>query len=212
MIHSFILFIEKIVIPFGAFGVFFAEVIEEIIVPIPSAIVLFASGFILLKGDTSIYLIRDLIFTISIPGALGLTLGSTFIYALGYYGGKPFIDKYGKYIDVSWDEVLKFDERMTKTRYDDVLFVVARIIPLVPSSLIAIFSGVTRMPLKNYLILTFIGSFFKALIYAFVGHKVGELYYVYADAISKVEKVGLLFIVLVIGSVFAYRGYKKYKK
>lgn len=93
MIHSFITFIEQIVLPMGALGVFFAEIIEEIIVPIPSALVLLTSGFIFLKGDFGIDVIKNLLFVIAIPGALGLTLGSLVIYYLSFYGGKPFIEK-----------------------------------------------------------------------------------------------------------------------
>ncbi len=213
MIHSFITFIEQIVIPFGAFGVFFAEIIEEIVVPIPSALVLFTSGFILLQGEISYEFFKDLIFIITIPGAVGLTLGSTFIYYLGYKGGKPFIEKYGKYFEVSWQEVLDFDEKLNKSKYDEYIFVFARILPLVPSSVIAMFAGVTRMPLKKYLTLTLIGAIIKSFVYGYVGYKVGDLYRVYAEKISKFENIGLVFIFL-SGVIFiAYRIYtRRYKK
>ncbi|HRH26963.1 MAG TPA: DedA family protein [Parcubacteria group bacterium] len=209
MIHSFITFIEQVVIPFGGLGVFLAEIIEEVVVPIPSALVLFTSGFILLQGEVSYEFFNDLIFIITIPGAIGLTLGSTFIYYLGYKGGKPFIEKYGKYFEVSWQEVLDFDEKLNKSKYDEYIFVLARIIPLVPSSVIAMFAGVTRMPLKKYLFLTFIGAMIKSFIYGYVGYEVGDLYRVYAESIAKFENVGL-FLVFVSGVTFiSYRIYKR---
>jgi membrane protein DedA with SNARE-associated domain len=213
MIHSFITFIEQIVIPFGGLGVFLAEVIEEVIVPIPSAFVLFTSGFILLQGETSFSFFRDLIFIITIPGAVGLTLGSTFIYFLGYKGGKPFIEKYGKYFEVSWQEVLDFDERLNKSKYDEYIFVFARIIPFVPSSVIAMFAGVTRMPLKKYLILTLIGATIKSFIYGYIGYEVGDLYRVYAESIAKFENLGLI-LIFIFGLLFiGYRVYtRKFKK
>lgn len=212
MIHTIISFIEKIVIPFGPFGVFFAEIIEEVIVPIPSAMVLFTAGFVLLKGDLSLSLIKDLIFVITLPASLGLTLGSLVIYSLGFYGGKPFIEKYGKFIDVSWQGVLDFDEKLNNSKYDELLFVMARIIPIVPSSLLAIFGGVTRMPVRKYIILTFLGSLLKALIYGFVGYKVGDLYSVYAEKVASLEGVGLKVVVAVFISFVGYKIYKKYKK
>ncbi len=212
MIQSFITFIEQVVIPYGALGVFFAEVIEEIIVPIPSALVLFTAGFVLLKGTVSFELLRNLIFVIAIPGALGLTLGSTFVYYLSYYGGKPFIIKYGSYLGISWQEILDFDEKMNKSVYDEYVFVLARTIPIVPSSLIAVFAGVTRMPIKKYLILTFIGSIIKAATYAYVGYRVGELYQVYAEKIGQYEDMGLTLIIFVMATFFSYRIYKKYSK
>jgi membrane protein DedA with SNARE-associated domain len=213
MIHSFITFIEQIVIPFGGLGVFLAEVIEEVIVPIPSALVLFTSGFILLQGETSFSFFRDLVFIITIPGAVGLTLGSTFIYFLGYKGGKPFIEKYGKYFEVSWQEVLDFDERLNKSKYDEYIFVFARIVPFVPSSVIAMFAGVTRMPLKKYLIFTFIGATIKSFIYGYIGYEVGDLYRVYAESIGKFENLGLI-LIFILGVFFiGYRVYtRKFKK
>lgn len=210
MIHSFITFIEQVVIPFGAIGVFFAEIIEEIIVPIPSALVLFTSGFILLQGEISFNLFRDLIFIITIPGAIGLTIGSTFIYYLGYKGGKPFIEKYGKYFDVRWQEVLEFDEKLNNSKYDEYIFVFARIIPLVPSSVIAMFAGVTRMPIKKYLFLTLIGATIKSFIYGFVGYMVGDLYKEYAEQISRFEDIGLGLVALTFFGFISYRLYKKY--
>ncbi|TSC70662.1 MAG: hypothetical protein CEO12_242 [Parcubacteria group bacterium Gr01-1014_46] len=212
MIYSFIQFIEHIVIPLGALGVFFAEVIEEIVVPIPSALILFTSGFVLLKGETSLELLRNLFFIITLPGALGLTLGSTVIYCLGFYGGKPFIEKYGSYLGISWSEVLDFDDKMNKSKYDEYLFVFARILPIVPSSLIAVFSGVTRMPIKKYILLTFVASIVKASIYAYIGYKVGEVYYIYAKQISNMENTGFVVAILLIVAFIVYRIYRKYYK
>ncbi|KND49969.1 MAG: hypothetical protein AB198_01450 [Parcubacteria bacterium C7867-003] len=211
MIHSFITFIEQVVLPWGALGVFCAEIIEEVIVPIPSALVLLSSGFIFLKGDFSIEILKTLLFVIAIPGALGLTLGSLIIYYLSYFGGKPFIEKFGSFLGIEWQEVLDFDEKMNKSKYDEFLFVFARIIPVVPSSLVAIFSGVTRMPVKKYTILTLVGSFIKALIYGFVGYWVGDLYRSYAEQIAGIEKAGLFGFALIFILFISYRIYKKYK-
>lgn len=212
MVHSFIQFIEQIILPLGAIGVFLAEIIEEIIVPIPSALVLLTSGFILLKGDVSIELFRNLLLVIAVPGALGLTLGSLLIYYLSYYGGKTFIEKYGNFLGITWEEVVKFDERMSKSKYDEVIFIFARIAPLVPSSLLTIFSGVTRMPIKKYIILTFSGSFIKAIIFGFIGYKVGDLYYEYAEKISEIENYGFIIISILFAGFIFYRVYKKYLK
>ncbi len=68
MIHSFINFIEQIVLPMGALGVFFAEIIEEVVVPIPSALVLLTSGFIFLKGDFGIEILKSLVLFLVLSG------------------------------------------------------------------------------------------------------------------------------------------------
>ncbi len=212
MLHSLITFLEQIVIPLGAFGVFFAEILEEVIVPIPSALILFMSGFLLLQGDFSLNLLKDLIFIITIPGALGLTIGSLFVYYLAFYGGKASIEKYGDYLGIKWQEVVDFDEKMNKSKYDEILFVLARIIPIVPSALVAVFGGLTRMPLKKYLVLTFVGALVKSMLYGFVGYKVGYLYKQYAEQVSKFEKIGLIIIAVSVILFILNRVYKKYFK
>lgn len=212
MIHTLIQIIEHSILPLGALGVFLAEVIEEIVVPIPSSIILLTSGFIFLKGLTGIELYRELFLTVALPGALGLTLGSVVVYYCAYYGGKAFLDKYGNFIGITWEDVLAFDEKMNTSKYDEFLFIFARIVPIVPSALVAVFGGATRMPIKKYVTLSLIGAFIKATVMAFIGYKVGDLYYKYAEDISKIEDVGLIIIVVLSICFIGYRRYKKRQK
>lgn len=99
---------------------------------------------------------------------------------------------------------------MNKSKYDEFLFVFARIIPVVPSSLVAIFSGVTRMPVRKYTVLTLVGSFIKAIVYGLVGYLVGDLYRTYAYKIADIEKAGLIVFALIFILFIIYRIYKKY--
>lgn len=209
MISSLIPLLEKFIIPLGGYGVFVAEVIEEIIVPIPSAVILLSSGFIFLKGSLTLALIFKLFFTIAIPATLGLTLGSLVIYALAYKGGKPFLDKYEKWLGINWKDVENINVKFENKSFDEWSIVLARVFPIIPSVLIAIFCGITRMPVKKYIFLTLIGAFFKSLLLGIIGWKVGGLYIRYAVTISKIENLVLIFfVILFIGYVF----YKKSKK
>lgn len=208
MIHSFIQFVEQIILPLGVIGVFLAEVIEEIIVPIPSALVLLTSGFIFLEGPLSGQLLLDLVLKIAIPASLGLTLGSLVVYYFAFYGGKIVIDKYSGFLGITWQEVLSFEDRMNKSKYDEAVFIFIRVVPIVPSSLVAIFSGVTRMPIKKYLTLTLLGSFIKAMVLGFVGYKVGNLYRQYAEQIGRVENTSLKVVLGLFVCFILYRVYK----
>lgn len=209
MIHFVIQMLENVVRPWGWFGVFLAEVIEEIIVPIPSAMILLGSGFIFLKGSVSWAFVGTLFFTVVIPATLGLTLGSLVIYGLAYKGGKPFLDKYGKWLGVGWSDVEYVTKKFETGVFDEWTMVLARVFPLIPSVLIAAFCGVTRMPYKKYIILTLIGAFFKSLLLSLVGWQVGELYIKYADVIGHIENTTLL---LIIGSCIAFVVYRKSKQ
>lgn len=209
MIHTVIQLLEQFVIPLGWFGVFMAEIIEEIIVPIPSAVILLGSGFLFLKGSFSLAFLGTLFFTVVLPATLGLTLGSLVIYGLAYKGGKLFLDRYGKWLGIDWSDVEYVTKKFESGTFDEWTMVLARVFPIIPSVLIAVFCGVTRMPHKKYIILTLIGAFFKALFLALIGWQVGEFYLRYADIISHIENTVFIgCIILGIGFII----YRKVKQ
>jgi membrane protein DedA with SNARE-associated domain len=209
MIHTIIHFLELYIIPLGGFGVFAAEIIEEVIVPIPSAVILLGSGFLFLKGPLTLSLISTLFFTVVIPATIGLTLGSMVIYGLAYKGGKPFLEKYGRWLSLSWSDVEVVNQKFATGVFDEWSLVFARVFPIIPSVLIAAFCGLTRMPIRKYVALTLIGAFFKALILGLVGWQVGALYLKYAQAIGYVENTVLALIVLGFIGFVVYRKTKQ---
>jgi len=208
MITNIVMLLEKFVVPLGGMGVFLAGVVEEVFVPIPSAAILLGSGFIFLKGPLTISLVGTLFFTVVIPATLGLTLGSLFIYGLAYKGGKPFLEKYGKWFTVSWADVEAVNAKFQTGKYDEWSIILVRVFSIIPSVLIAVFCGVTRIPLRKYIMLTLVGAFFKALFLGIVGWQVGGLYIKYAELIGNIERSVLL--ILVVG-ILAFLIYRKYK-
>jgi membrane protein DedA with SNARE-associated domain len=210
MINYFVTFITNLVFPFGALGVFFAEFIEEVIVPIPSAMILLGSGFVFLKGDFwTLSFLKDWLFVVVLPATLGLTMGSVVIYKLVYIFESSFISKFGKVLSISQKDIDNMNERLNSGRFDEFFIVLARIIPVVPSVLLAVFCGIIKMPIKKYLTLTFIGAFFRSLLLSFVGFLVGDIYTKYADKIGMVENT---VFVLVIVSVVVFIIYRKFYK
>ncbi len=210
MIATLLHLMSTIIIPLGGLGVFLAEITEEVIVPIPSAVILLGAGSVFLQGLSGAAFYKVLFLTVVLPAACGLTLGSLVIYALAYYGGRPFLDRYGKYIGVSWKDVEDMQVKMDNTRYDEFFIVLARIIPPIPSALIAVFAGAVRMPVMKYTKLTFIGAFFKALFLALIGWQVGNLFVRYADIISRLENLFLFLCIIAAGAFVVYR--KKHRK
>ncbi len=209
MIETVIHLLEIYIIPLGGFGVFAAEVIEEVIVPIPSAMILLGSGFLFLKGPLTLGLASTLLFTIVIPATLGLTLGSLFIYGLAYKGGKPFLERYGRWLSLSWTDIEAVNQKFTEGTFDEWSLVLARVFPIIPSVLIAAFCGLTRMPIRKYITLTLVGAFFKALLLALIGWQVGELYLKYADIIGHIENTVLALTILSVVGFVLYRKFRK---
>ncbi len=207
MITAIVHFLEVNILPMGAFGVFLASVLEEVFAPIPSALIMTMSGFLFVKGDVSFVNIISLLFKVAFPAALGVTIGSYFIFYIAKYGGELVINKFGKYIGLYWSDIVVFREKMSGTNRDELFIVIARIIPIVPSVAISAVCGILNMNVFKYFFITLIGVFIRGIFLGIVGWQVGNVYEKYADIFSSIEKIVLLstlFIVLVF-IVLKYR-------
>lgn len=208
MIMEIFAYLQAYIIPLGAWGVFWACMIEEIITPIPSALIMMSAGFLFLKGAFSLALVSDLIFIVVIPATIGVTLGSYVIYAIGYFGGKPAIVKWGKFFGVSWASVEHFQEKRVVRRTETIALLVARATPFIPSTTIAFFCGFIRQPLWLYTRITFVGVLIRSTILALMGWYAGEVYTTYASAGSYIEAI-LFWIPL--GAVIVFILYRRYQ-
>lgn len=205
MIEQILTFLQVNIIPLGGFGIFLATLIEEILWPIPAAFVLLASGFLFLTHTSGISALIILIFKIAIPAAFGVTLGSLFIYYLAYVLGRLFIDKYGKWFGLKWADIEKTEKWLERGLRDDVLIFIARATPIIPSVTIGAFAGIFRLPLRTYIISSFLGTFVRAVIVGLIGWQVGNLYWKYAEIIGNFENYILISVLTVFLSWILYR-------
>lgn len=197
MIEALIHFLQVNILPWGALGVFVASVVEEVIAPIPSALVMTMSGFLLVSGPISLSSISVLIFKVAIPAALGVTLGSYVIYYAAKFGGKFLIEKWGKFVGLYWEDIEKFQNRLAGTRRDEVFVGIARIIPFVPSVAISAFCGILEMNIFKYFVITFVGVFFRGIVLGALGWQAGNIYEKYAKTLSSIED--LVFVSTILG-------------
>ncbi len=211
MIDSVVVFFQNTLLPLGAIGVFSAAFLEEVIAPIPSTIVLVGSGFILASGALSLDTLFSLVFKVAIPAALGMALGSLFVFGLAYFFGKPAIERWGKWFGLTWEDIEKSKEKFSKGPKDEITLFVLRATPAVPSVAISAFAGLIRFPLRPYLLYSFLGSIVRALILGFVGSRVGALYFHYAEEISDIENYVLVSIAILIVAFVVYRFVKNKK-
>ena len=195
MIEHFTQILEVNILPLGALGVFLASVAEEVVAPIPSALVMMTAGFIFVKGAVGVATIAQLILYVGLPAAAGVTIGSLWVYGVAYWGGKAFLDKFGKWIGLYWSDVERMKEKFEKTKGDDFFIIGARLLPIVPSVATSAFCGFIRMKFWRYVMLTFIGMFFRGIIMGAIGWQVGNVYYKYAETVARFEKLGLVVII-----------------
>lgn len=141
---------------YGAVEVFTGTIIEERIAQIPSTLIIVASSFFILDSvPVSVETFLKLIFYIAVPAVLGMTIGSAIIYALCYGLGKPFIAKYGKYMGLKWDDINRFNEKISNRKRDYIHIYAISVLPVIPSVAISGFCGVVRHELKKYIVLRF---------------------------------------------------------
>jgi len=192
MIESLIVFLHNTVLPWGPGGVFVAALLEEIIAPIPSALVMLGSGFLFVEGPLSMSTLGVLVTHVAIPIALGVAIGSIVVYAIARYAGIPVLKRWGHVLGISDHDIDKAHTYFSESTSDDWLVFIARVIPVVPAVVIALGAGLIRMPFWRYMVLSVIGTLLRASILGAIGWQVGEVYIEYADIFARWERVVLI--------------------
>jgi membrane protein DedA with SNARE-associated domain len=157
-------FIISTISGMGYGGIVLLMGIESACIPLPSEIIMPFSGYLVFTGVMNLW-------AVATAGAVGCVLGSLVAYAVGAWGGRPLVVKYGKYILVSHHD-LDLADRWFQ-RHGDITIFVGRLLPVV-RTFIAFPAGVARMSLWRFVVYTFIGSFLWCLGLAWIGMKLGE--------------------------------------
>ena len=191
-------FILNLIGNFGYFGMFIGMVLEAVIIVIPSELILATGGILAAKK----------IFTFWGSFLIGL-LGSVFcaivIYLMGYFGGRPFIKKYGKYFFMKEEDILKSDSWFNK--YGMLSALIARNFPIV-RTLISLPIGITKQPFIKFIIYTTIGSIPWTLAFVYVGYTLGDNWIILSTYVGYL-KTPIRIILIVLLLIFIYKKIKK---
>ncbi len=192
----------------GQLSVFIGVMIEQIIVPIPSPIIIMGAGAILIPPELSIpNAFLQILWIIVLPGTVASTLGSYIGYLISYHGGKALVVRFQRFLDVDWNEIENLEKRFHGRKEALSLFL-SRAIPVFPISLVSIFAGLLRIPIRPFTLYTFLGSIFRCLFLGFVGWWIGATYEKVATRLDSVETI--ISILMLIGMVVVL-GYLYYK-
>lgn len=168
-------------------SIFFLMTLESSIFPVPSEAVMIPAGYLAASGKLNIWLAL-------IAGTLGSLLGATLnYYILGQWIGKPFLEKYGKYLLINHKKYLEA-EKLFLTN-DRVYTFVGRFIPVI-RHLISIPAGMFRMNYPIFLVLTGLGAGIWCILLLWVGYYFGEgvvdIFAKYTKEISIAVVIGIL--------------------
>jgi membrane protein DedA with SNARE-associated domain len=157
-------FIVATISAMGYWGIVLLMAIESACIPLPSEIIMPFSGYLVSKGEMNLWLV-------AIAGAFGCVVGSIVAYYVGMYGGRPFIEKYGRYILLSRHDLDIADRWFAK--YGEAIVFISRLLPAI-RTFIAFPAGVARMNMTRFIFYTFAGSLPWCLGLAYIGQKLGE--------------------------------------
>jgi membrane protein DedA with SNARE-associated domain len=148
----------------GYVGIIILMAVESACIPLPSEIIMPFSGYLVSTGRFDLLLVAT-------AGALGCNVGSTIAYMVGYYGGRPLVEKWGGYVLVSRRDLAMVDRFFA--RFGSITVFISRLLPVV-RTFIALPAGIARMPQAKFQIYTFLGSWPWCYALAYVGLKLGE--------------------------------------
>jgi len=171
---SFVIFVISMM---GLPGIVLLMAIESACIPLPSEVIMPFSGYLVFLGKYSLW-------SVGLAGAIGCVVGSVPAYYLGMYGGRPLIEKYGKYILMSRHDLDMADRWFERHGEATVFF--ARLLPVI-RTFIAFPAGVARMEMKRFIAYTFAGSLPWCLGLAYVGMVMGERWPVLREYFHKFD-------------------------
>ena len=157
-------FISSLIKAAGYTGIAILMGIESACIPLPSELIMPFAGYLVFTGTMKL-------FWVATAGAIGCNLGSLVAYEIGCYGGRPLVERYGRWILLSHRELDWADRFFLRWGYLAVL--IARMLPVI-RTFIALPAGIARMPRGRFHIYTFLGSWPWCLALAYFGMKMGE--------------------------------------
>jgi membrane protein DedA with SNARE-associated domain len=155
--------IVEVISTAGYFGVVLMMAIESACIPLPSEVIMPFAGYLVSIGQFSLI-------GAATAGALGCNLGSTVAYYVAAVGGRPVLDRWGKYVLISAKELERTDRFFARYGAATVFF--GRLLPVV-RTFIAFPAGLARMPMLKFQVYTFLGSWPWCFVLAYIGYLLG---------------------------------------
>jgi len=199
--HQIVLFLQNLIQTIGWAGIVLAMAIESACVPLPSEITMPLAGWMLIqaKGLSVLHT-----FWAGWWGAVGCTIGSVITYWVGAKGGRPFLEKYGKYFLVRTHDIEVADRWFSKYGEHTAFF--SRLLPVV-RTFISLPAGIARMNFIRFTVWSFVGSFIWCWALGLGGYVFGAHWERVRDLMRPFD-IPIVIIVGVSGGVFIYRRLK----
>jgi membrane protein DedA with SNARE-associated domain len=172
-VDQFVLpFIDSLYGRFGYVGVLIAMAIESAAIPIPSELILPFAGWTVSRGVVEPLTGSQWTYWGAvIAGVIGNTAGSLASYAVGALGGRPLLERYGKYVLISSHDIDTADRWFA--RWGDLTVLFSRMLPIV-RTFISVPAGIARMPLWRFTLFSIVGAVPWVMLLVWAGMILGD--------------------------------------
>ena len=185
----------------GYIGVFLLMAVESCGIPMPSEVIMPFSGFLVADG-------KMLFWIVVAAGTLGNLVGSLVAYWIGYKGGRPLIEKYGRYILISKHDLDMADRWFKK--YGDWTVYFGRLLPII-RTYISFPAGIAKMDVKRFAIFTTLGALPWTALFAWLGVMMGDNWELIREKLHKFDlAIGIAIIILI--ALYIWRHVRNSKK
>ncbi|HEY6250178.1 MAG TPA: DedA family protein [Candidatus Angelobacter sp.] len=184
-------FVIAVISKTGYLGLVALMTIESACIPLPSEIIMPFAGYLVYTGQFNL-------FWAATAGAIGCNVGSVIAYEIGYYGGRPLIEKYGSYLLMNRHDLERADHFFQK--FGSLAVFIGRLLPVV-RTFIALPAGVARMPRLRFHVYTFIGSWPWCFALAWVGMKMGERWHTDPRLAHWLHRLDAVIVLLLLAAV-----------
>lgn len=182
-------FVIETISLFGYTGIVLTMAIESACIPLPSEIIMPFSGYLVGTGQFTML-------GVTLAGSVGNVIGSIVAYWAGVWGGRPFVERYGRYVLISHHDLDVADRWFAKYGEAAVLF--SRMLPVV-RTFISLPAGIARMNFPRFVLFTFVGALPWCYLLAYIGVRMGEEWDSLREYFHQFDVIIGLFLVLALG-------------
>jgi membrane protein DedA with SNARE-associated domain len=200
-------FIDQIALPFlqslyagvGYVGVMLAMAIESAMIPLPSELILPLAGF-MVSNPSQVEPLTGQVWNfwiVVVVATIGNTLGSLIAYAIGAWGGRPFLERYGRYMLIREHELEAADHFFA--RYGSATVFIGRLLPIV-RTFISFPAGVARMNIGKFILYSTLGALLWSMLLVWAGVQLGANWVTIRDALKPFDTaIAVAVVVLFLG-------------
>jgi membrane protein DedA with SNARE-associated domain len=203
--QQLVLFLQHLFQTIGWAGVVAIMTVESANIPIPSEVTMPLAGWFLVEaqGRTIWYAVLAGGFY----GALGCTIGSVINYAIGMYGGRPFLNRYGKYLLISGHDLERADRWFA--RWGNWAVFLSRLLPIV-RTFISLPAGIVRTRFSTFVVYSFVGSFLWCAALAVGGYLLGSRWEE-LRAVMRPFDIPIAVVILLAAAYYVYRHVRHFR-